>query len=164
MRVFWLAGLAGTGKTSIAVTLCNLLQAQQETILLGGAYFCSRTANDDARTDARRILPTLAYVLAERSPRFAAALAEVLDTNSRAAFKPVEDQTNAPLQQPLAALASSTCVVVFVIDALDECKEESEIKKLLLAITSLTCKTKVKFIVVAPRNTHQRYPHLKFSS
>jgi len=154
MRIFWLAGLAGTGKTSIAVTLCDLLQVERETILLGGAFFCSRTANDDARTDARRIIPTLVAVLAERSPKFAAALAVALSADSRAAFKPVEDQINALLRQPMAALASTTHVIVFIIDALDECKDESDVQELLLAITSLNCDAKVKFILTSRPETH----------
>jgi len=36
MRIFWLAGLAGTGKTSIAVTLCRMLE-NDRTVTLGGA-------------------------------------------------------------------------------------------------------------------------------
>jgi len=154
MRIFWLAGLAGTGKTSIAVTLCNVFQAERETILLGGAFFCSRTANDDARTDARRVIPTLATILAERSSSFATALVKELHANSRAALKPIEDQIDALLKQPLAALASTTRIVVFIIDALDECKEENDVKKLLLAITSLNCDAKVKFILTSRPETH----------
>ena len=41
--IFWLAGMAGTGKTSIAISLCRMLQGDHD-VLLGGTFFCSRTA------------------------------------------------------------------------------------------------------------------------
>lgn len=73
MKIFWLAGLAGTGKTSIAVTLCRMLR-DEPNVVLGGVFFCSRTANVVELTDARCILPTLSANLAEQSPQFAVAL------------------------------------------------------------------------------------------
>jgi len=153
MRLFWLAGLAGTGKTSIAVTLCRMLQDEPGT-MLGGSFFCSRTANISELTDARCIIPTLAAFLAESTAEFAAALAAELTADPRATLKPTSNQIDALLQRPLASLASLSCPIVFLIDALDECSDESEVKKLLLAISNLTCDTKVKFIVTSRPETH----------
>jgi len=153
MRIFWLAGLAGTGKTSIAVTLCRMLQDSPD-VVLGGAFFCSRTANIAELTDARCILPTLVVSLAELLPGFATALAKELNVDGRAALKPVNLQLTVLLQQPLAALASFVQPIVFVIDALDECGDENEVKKLLLAISALTCDATVKFVLTSRPETH----------
>ena len=152
-RIFWLAGLAGTGKTSIAVTLSRILQ-DAPNVLLGGTFFCSRTANVPELTDARCILPTLATILAERSTAFAEALIEGLNTDSRAALKSVSAQLTALLQQPLAAVSSIGHPIVFIIDALDECNDENEIKKLLQAISALKCDATVKFILTSRPETH----------
>jgi len=153
MRIFWLAGLAGTGKTSIAVTLSRMLQ-DEPSVVLGGTFFCSRTANVPELTDARCILPTLATALAEISPVFAAALTEGLNADSRAALKSVSVQLTTLLQQPLAALVSIGRPIVFVVDALDECSDENDVKALLRAITTLSCDAKVKFILTSRPETH----------
>jgi len=56
-RILWLSGLAGTGKASVAITLCRMLDSDPD-VLFGGAFFCSRTASEEAREDVRRIIPT----------------------------------------------------------------------------------------------------------
>jgi len=152
MRIFWLAGLAGTGKTSIAVTLCRMLQNDPK-VLFGGAFFCSRTANVVKLTDARCIVPTLAVAFAKKSPSFASALAAELNTDFDSAFHPISGQVNALLQQPLA-LSSSPSSIVFVVDALDECSDVEEVKRLLRAISALECNTMVKFILTSRPETH----------
>jgi len=153
MRIFWLAGLAGTGKTSIAITLCRMLQADSG-VLLGGAFFCSRIANINDQMDARCILPTLAVSLAERWPGFATSLAQVLNADSRAALKPIGLQIASLLQQPMTGANAPYCPIVFVIDALDECSDENEVKKLLQAISIVECGVTVKFILTSRPETH----------
>jgi len=153
MRIFWLAGLAGTGKTSIAVTLCRMLQTDPGA-LLGGAFFCSRIANITDQMDARCIIPTLAVSLAEQWPDFATTLAQVLNTDSRAALKPIGLQIASLLQQPMTGINALYCPIVFVIDALDECSDENEVKKLLQAISTLGSTATVKFILTSRPETH----------
>ena len=152
-RMFWLAGLAGTGKTTIAKTLCHMLQADPD-IVFGGAFFCSRTVNTAELTDARYILPSLAVDLAAESQEFAAALAKVLIIDSLAAAKPIPGQIGALLQQPLANLASACPTIIFIIDALDECGDENDVKNLLQAISTFACDVNVKFIVTSRPETH----------
>jgi len=153
-RIFWLAGMAGTGKTSVAVTLCRMLD-NDPTVVLGGGFFCSRTANVEGRTDVRRILPTLAVLLSRQSPKFAVALAAEIRPNSGVAgYEPVSDQIGRLLQRPLSALASETRPIVFVIDALDECANAGELAELLLAITKFRCAANVKFILTSRPETH----------
>jgi hypothetical protein len=56
--IFWLSGMAGTGKTTIAKTFCDQLALEGT---LGSSFFISR--QDKARQDLRNILRTLAYDL-----------------------------------------------------------------------------------------------------
>jgi len=153
-HIFWLAGMAGTGKTSVAVTLCRMLD-NDPTVVLGGGFFCSRTANVEGRIDVRRILPTLAVLLSRQSPKFAVALAAEIRPNSGVAgYEPVSDQIGRLLQRPLSALASETRPIVFVIDALDECTNERELAELLSAIAKFQCDANVKFILTSRPETH----------
>jgi len=149
--MLWLAGMAGTGKTSIAVSLCRMLEEDPET-LLGGSFFCSRTVNMVARTDVRRILPTLASSLAKKSSEFASELATA-ELKPDVARGPVSDQILPLFLRPLVALAAETRPIVFVIDALDECGDERELEDLLSAITTLKTKANVKFILTSRPET-----------
>ena len=152
--IFWLAGMAGTGKTAIAVSLCRMLQEDPD-VLLGGSFFCSRTSSDEARSDVRRIIPTLAALFADQSPKFAAELAaELKPSSGAAAHKPTSEQIGPLLQRPLAVLASETRPIVFVIDALDECSVEREMATLLKAISNFTCPARVRFILTSRPETH----------
>ena len=54
--VFWLNGLAGTGKTTIAQTVSERIFADGQ---LGESFFCSRDFED--RSDLHFIFPTLAF-------------------------------------------------------------------------------------------------------
>ena len=75
---FWLSGMAGVGKTSIAWTVCDMVQAETGA-MLGGSFFCSRAAGSVARRDVNCIIPTLALMLARQSDAFGTALTAELD-------------------------------------------------------------------------------------
>lgn len=154
-RIFWLAGMAGTGKTSIAVTLCRMLRDEPH-VVLGGSFFCSRFSGSVPRTEARRILPTLVLSLVDRYPEFAKALLEELKANPQAAHKPARQQIEALLIKPSASLASYAYPIVFVIDALDECSDGREIASLISAIADFESDVKFKFILTSRPEMHIR--------
>jgi hypothetical protein len=54
-RIFWLNGLAGTGKSTIAQTFSEISFADRK---LGASFFCSRDFDD--RSNLQTIFPTLA--------------------------------------------------------------------------------------------------------
>ena len=64
-QVFWLNGLAGTGKSTIAQTFAETSFLDGK---LGASFFCSRASED--RSNLRSIFPTLAHQLAFRHPEF----------------------------------------------------------------------------------------------
>jgi hypothetical protein len=72
-RVFWLNGLAGTGKSTIAQTFAEMTFAQG---MLGASFFCSRSYED--RSNLQMIFPSLAFQLARRYPRFREELLHAL--------------------------------------------------------------------------------------
>jgi Cdc6-like AAA superfamily ATPase len=66
-NTYWIHGLPGIGKTSLAHSICEELHNRQ---LLAGAFFCRR--DDPNLSEPRNILPTLIYKLTEIFPLFGA--------------------------------------------------------------------------------------------
>jgi ABC-type molybdenum transport system ATPase subunit/photorepair protein PhrA len=67
-NIYWIHGLPGIGKTSLAHSICELLHNTQR---LAGAFFCQR--DDGNMSDIRNILPTLISKFAETFPPFEAS-------------------------------------------------------------------------------------------
>ena len=169
--IFWLGGMAGTGKTSIASSICELVRADVR-LLLGGSFFCSRSTGLATQRDVRCVIPTLAQLLARQSDDFAAALDAELREEPDLAYKQVNVQVERLLRKPLAALSDSTRSVVFVIDALDECGDQptgttlsdnsethaavGEMLEALIDFSRSTANLPVKFIVTSRPETHIR--------
>ena len=118
--------MAGTGKTAIAWTVCSCASADP-TIILGGSFFCSRSAGSTEHRDVRRVVPTLARLLARQLPEFGAALAKELEHDPYVMAKHVKTQVKQLLYKPLLALKGSISPVLFVIDALDECCSQTSV-------------------------------------
>ena len=116
LPVFWLNGLAGTGKTTIAQTIAERVFAEGR---LGASFFCSRDFED--RSDLRFIFPTLAFQLAHKYPQFRPHLVSLLRTNPDVVYESLCNQMQKLIAEPLRAAGVS---VVIVIDALDECKDD----------------------------------------
>ena len=114
--VFWLNGLAGTGKSTIAQTVAERVFADG---LLGASFFCSRDFED--RSDLHFIFPTLAFQLAHKYPDFRVHLAALLQSNPDVVDESLYSQMERLIVEPLRSADLST---VIVIDALDECRDE----------------------------------------
>ena len=114
--VFWLNGLAGTGKSTIAQTVAERVFADG---LLGASFFCSRDFED--RSDLHFIFPTIAFQLAHKYPDFRDYLVSLLQSNPDVVDESLYSQMERLIVEPLQSAGLST---VIVIDALDECKDE----------------------------------------
>ena len=116
-QICWITGMAGTGKTSIAKTICERANTDEE-VILGGSFFCSRTGVA-AQRDIRYVVPTLVQLLARQSIEFCRALS--IEIEPHVQYKEVATQVEQLLYNPLLALKNSRTPILFVIDALDEC-------------------------------------------
>jgi len=170
-QIFWLGGMAGTGKTSIAWSICKRVQAD-DTLCLGGGFFCSRSTGSAAQRDVRCVIPTLAQLFARQSHEFAAALAAELKEEPDLVYKQVGVQVERLLRKPLAAAPSSTKTIVFIIDALDECGDQpttstlsdiseahaavSEMLEALIDFSRSSINLPIRFIVTSRPETHIR--------
>ncbi|KAG8790399.1 hypothetical protein FRC12_011987 [Ceratobasidium sp. 428] len=142
-KIYWLNGMAGTGKTTIAYSFCDHLQ---NSCHLGASFFCSRQL--PACRDVNRIIPTISSQLALFSLPFRHALSQILERSKDAHNQPLEEQFQHLVAVPLQNIARTfTDNVVLVIDALDECEDREGVDKILDTLISHVGGLPVKFFV-----------------
>ncbi|KAF8752175.1 WD40 repeat-like protein [Rhizoctonia solani] len=118
--VYWLNGMAGTGKTTIAYSLCAELDKENQ---LAASFFCSRLLPECR--DVNRIIPSIAYQLAQHSPVFGEALIKALERDPDIQKQLPSMQFASLISEPLTQIrASLPGIFVVVIDALDECESQ----------------------------------------
>ena len=145
--VFWLNGLAGTGKSAIAQTIAERIFSQG---LLGASFFCSRGTED--HSNLKLIFPTLAFQLAQKYPGFRSSLIPLLRSNPDIVHESLRDQMQRFLIEPLQSAAISTMII---IDALDECRDENSESAILLVLGQSVSKIPgVRFFVTSRPETH----------
>jgi hypothetical protein len=121
--VFWMNGLAGTGKSTIARTLCRHLEKSEGR--LGASFFVSR--QDQNRRNASNIVRTIAHQLAVHQRLFGEALCAQLRDRPLSTPRSLEKQITDFIVHPAAALPlGNQAPLVIVIDALDECHWDSQ--------------------------------------
>jgi len=138
--VFWLNGLAGTGKSTIAQTFAEIAFAEGK---LGASFFCSRDFED--RSNLQAILPTLAFQLAYQCPLYREQLLQVLRANPGVGHGSLCPQMEALMVGPFQATQIPTLII---IDALDECRDEEPASALLSVLSRYVDKIPhVKFFI-----------------
>ena len=129
-NVFWLNGLAGTGKSTIAQSFS---EAVAEEKLLGASFFCSRDYLN--RRELKNIFPTLAYQLACHYHHFRSHIIRVIKTNPTIAHTSLISQLENLLVNPLSN-ENTPCTIV--IDALDECIDNEPSSAILSVLGQFT--------------------------
>ena len=138
--VYWLNGLAGTGKTTIAQSIAERVFADGK---LGASFFCSRDFED--RSNLRFIFPTIATQLARRYPDFRSLFVPLVRSDPGVARGSLHNQLRRLIVKPLQESAISTVVI---IDALDECKDEESTSAILSVLGQLVSEIpEVKFFI-----------------
>ena len=129
-RVFWLNGLAGTGKSTIAQTFAETAFADGN---LGASFFCSR--DFEGRSNLQAIFPTLAFQLAFQYPLFRTRLLKVLKARPDVGRESLCSQMEKLIVGPLKAARVPTLII---IDALDECEDEEPASAILSILSRYT--------------------------
>ena len=123
LPVYWLNGLAGTGKSTIAQTIAERTFADGR---LGASFFCSRDFED--RSNLHLIFPTLAVQLARKYSAFRSAFIRLAQSDPGIAHETLYNQMDKLIMRPLKTSSIST---VIIIDALDECQDEEPASAIL---------------------------------
>ncbi|KAG8687293.1 hypothetical protein FRC11_007463, partial [Ceratobasidium sp. 423] len=141
--VYWMSGMAGTGKTTIAYSLCQELEASRR---LAASFFCSRL-RPECR-DISRIIPSIAYQLARFSHPFRYALFNVLEGDPDAHTRLPHLQFESLIARPLLEVKESLPdILVVVIDALDECENKEGTSRILDVLLTGSANLPAKFVV-----------------
>lgn len=147
-HIFWLEGMAGTGKSTIALTISREFYDKERC--LGASYFFSRDYGD--LRDAKGFVSTVVRQLARQSPKYLGqAIRSSVETNENLAHiltLGLRDQWKALITQPLVgnnpSPETSDRILLLVVDALDECEcVEEEEKENVKAILDVLYKTDV---------------------
>jgi hypothetical protein len=143
-NAYWIYGLPGIGKTSLAHSICASLHAQKR---LAGAFFCRR--DDPELSEHRNILPTLIYKFAINFPPFRRIVAERFRNDSNLTPKSM------PYSLFLAFLGDLSCrpehAFVFVIDALDECGDSRSRPDILKVLTDAAAQAPWLKVIITSR-------------
>ena len=145
--IYWLNGMAGTGKTTIAFTFCQILDNIE---ILGASFFCSHLDTDSSNADL--IFPTLAYELAGHSTAASNALLDVLKMDRNMGHKSMRDQFMNLIVTPTKAASkgiSTPRPLIIVIDALDECANQSDVSDVLTIIRKYSPILPLKFFITS---------------
>ncbi|KAL6230102.1 hypothetical protein BDW75DRAFT_249043 [Aspergillus navahoensis] len=126
--IFWLSGMAGTGKSTIARTVARNFK---EDGILGASFFFKRGRGDQG--SAIKFLPTIVNQLAIHIPQMITGIQKTLLNDPAISGKSLREQFNKLMLQPLLAVDrdQSSASIVVVIDALDECEREEDVEVIL---------------------------------
>ncbi|EPS39085.1 hypothetical protein H072_7129 [Dactylellina haptotyla CBS 200.50] len=122
--LFWLSGVAGTGKSTISRTIAGDLQRKGQ---LAGSFFFRRGEKD--RGDSSKFFTTLACQLANYIRSIAPGIQKAIDDDPGIAYTGHGEQFNKLIFEPLSGLTDSSYLTlkpILVIDALDECDRDDD--------------------------------------
>ncbi|THV02748.1 hypothetical protein K435DRAFT_652805, partial [Dendrothele bispora CBS 962.96] len=118
---YWICGMAGTGKSTIAKSVCNTMENRK---MLTAAFFCPRQIPECR--DQSKIIPTIVYQMAQFSPVFGRELVTILQGDPNKVSRPPSEQLEMLLIEPWMKVVSTGGMHFFtpviIIDALDECE------------------------------------------
>jgi hypothetical protein len=126
--IFWLNGMAGTGKSTIAHTIACKYHNENH---LGASFFFSRGRGDVSH--AGKFFTSIAVQLASKSSSLKRSICEAIAEHGDIASQALCDQWNQLVLRPLSKLEADSLQspLVLVIDALDECEDGNDIRRIL---------------------------------
>jgi hypothetical protein len=132
-NIFWLCGLAGSGKSTIATTIAEYFR---ELGRLGAFMFFDR--KNPSSSEPAAVVPTLCHKLASFDPTIRAAVCAQIERDPGITEASLRVQFTKLLREPLGSLAAphTKGPVIIVLDAFDECGDSSSRKDLLALLAS----------------------------
>ncbi|KAF8537845.1 putative WD-repeat protein [Trichophaea hybrida] len=152
--IFWLNGIAGTGKSTIARTVANTWYKENR---LGASFFFSKGRGDLGH--AGKLFTSIAAQLANALPALKPYICKSIEENPDIFQRALGEQWKYLIFRPLSSLTRElpqARVLVLVIDALDECEnynDTSVILRLLAEAKSLNSVRLQVFITSRPEMT-----------
>lgn len=134
-ELFWLCGMAGSGKSSVATTVAADIEEMKDFSLT--CFFCQR--DDPGLSNPKRFFPTLAYRLSQYYASYQADLVHLLRSPDGAGIHgwDIATQYKKLLGGLLPKVTNPPPRHVVVVDALDECGKPGEQKMLAECLVRL---------------------------
>ncbi|KAK4215173.1 WD40-repeat-containing domain protein [Rhypophila decipiens] len=123
--IFWLNGMAGTGKSTISRTVATSFARDS---LLGASFFFKRGEGDCGK--ANLFFSTIASQLVRQIPALVPSVRAAIDADPDVSKKALRHQFEKLILQPLGSIHRTTAIVI-VIDALDGCDGEKDVKTII---------------------------------
>jgi hypothetical protein len=154
--IFWLSGMAGTGKSTIARTIAQWFADRRQ---LGASFFFKK--GEGERGNASRFFTTMASDLVKHEPGMLAGIRKALNEDSAISQRALKDQFEKLILQPLLEIKEARSQAlgrIVVIDALDECEREEDIRAILqlLARTKDIQPVSLRIVVTSRPELHIR--------
>ncbi|EXJ77535.1 hypothetical protein A1O3_09762 [Capronia epimyces CBS 606.96] len=163
--IYWLHGMAGTGKSTIARTVAARCSKKEA---LGASFFFSRGSGDAGY--AGKFVTSIAVQLANNVQPLKQAICDAISAHSDIANRALAEQWRYLVQGPLSKLgdSSSRSQYILVIDALDECEGEDNIRIILQLLAGVRVSERVQlrvFLTSRPevpiRNSFDQMPDVE---
>ena len=142
--VYWLYGMPASGKTTVAHSLCHRLYKSEQ---LGGSFFCKE--DDVVLREPKNVLPTLMSRLALTWPPYGELVAQVLQGNPYINPKSTSGKLLSKSLRALERQPSRTFVLV--IDAFDECGDDTTRINILNSLFEATFHTDWLKVIITSR-------------
>lgn len=157
--IFWLNGMAGTGKSTISRTIARDFFHRRQ---LGASFFFKRGEGD--RGNASKFFTTIATQLMYNLPALGPDLKKALETNPAISTKIMKEQFETLILKPLSETVRPL-ETLLVVDALDECENEGHIAMILhlLARVQRIESAKLRFFVTSRPDLPARLGFKKIS-
>lgn len=133
--IFWLRGMAGTGKSTVSRTVARSAKNRNH---LGASFFFKRGEAD--RGNAKKFFPTLTRQLILWKPELRPGVQKALDNDPDIASKSLREQFERLLLEPLLGLDQRDQPpqnTVIVIDAMDECEHDQDVRNIIRLLPRL---------------------------
>ncbi|KAJ7862970.1 hypothetical protein B0H13DRAFT_1638400, partial [Mycena leptocephala] len=126
--VLWLHGPAGAGKSAIAQSFCQKLEAEGR---LGASFFFKR--GHPSRGTGNKLFPTAAYQLALCLPALKRAISQIVEDNPSILERAFCVQLQKLIIEPCQQIVRGRTLII-VIDGLDECDGQDIQQEILHSI------------------------------
>ncbi|KAJ5652439.1 hypothetical protein N7507_009865 [Penicillium longicatenatum] len=145
-HIFWLHGLAGTGKSTIARTVAR--QLYDEGYWMASFFFAR---NDEKTGRANRFVSTIASQLSDKDLEFQQQLQDLILKDKGSRYRLLSDEWKELFINPLLCLKSPRSPLIIIIDALDECEGEGSITALIQILMQVQTlgQIKLRFLITS---------------
>ncbi|KAF4993634.1 hypothetical protein FGRMN_6352 [Fusarium graminum] len=161
--ILWLDGMAGTGKTSISMTVASALKGRTSFIeqlsppkkaFLGASFFFK--SGDATRNSTVEFFTTIAWCLSDVFPGLDSPFTKAMNDNPGIEKKAPQEQFLKLIAEPLELLDKNNLVsfqLIVVIDALDECDDAETLLAIIGKLRGFL-HVRLRFFITSRREEH----------